>query len=171
VVVVALYSHLVVVVVVQGSPRAAVAVVVPDSHPAVAVVGLDNHPAVDVVADFLDTHFDDVAVLVVVVVDLCNCLGVVDQESVLFYRRYEEEVMERSQMSRSCQNFLTGEFAPAVGEGEEICSQFQQHFTSSFCSNYPFDRKLQTQTVNTQKLHKTLLYRKAARKMLVKIDT
>jgi hypothetical protein len=32
----------------------------------------------------------------------------------------------------------------------------------------PFAKKLQTQIVSTQKLHKKLLYKKAARKILVK---
>ena len=34
---------------------------------------------------------------------------------------------------------------------------------------FPFDKKLQTLTVSTEKLQKTLLYEKAGRKMLVKL--
>ena len=34
---------------------------------------------------------------------------------------------------------------------------------------FPFTKKLQTQTVSTEKLHKTLLSKKAAREMLVKL--
>jgi len=132
VLVVALYSRLVVVVVVQGSPPAVVAVVVPDSRPAVAVVAPDNHPVV--VVAVLDNQFDD-AVVVVVVAGLCNCSEVVDQDTVLFYRRNEEEAVEGSQMFQSCQNFPTDEFALVVDGGSEICSQFHQHFKSSFFAN------------------------------------
>ena len=65
VLVAALYSRLVVGVVVQGSPPAVVAVAVPDSRPVAVVVALDNHPVVVAVAD-LDTHFDVAAVDVIV---------------------------------------------------------------------------------------------------------
>jgi len=43
------------------------------------------------------------------------------------------------------------------------CSQIQQHFLCSFCTNFLFFyKKLQTQAVNTEKLGKTLLNKKAA---------
>ena len=45
---------------------------------------------------------------------------VVDQDTVLFSRRNEEEVTERSQTFQSCQNFLTDEFVPAADGDWEI---------------------------------------------------
>ena len=42
-------------------------------------------------------------------------------------------------------------------------------FMSSFCADFLSTKKLQTQIVSTEKLHKTLLYKKAACKMLLKL--
>ena len=44
-------------------------------------------------------------------------------------------------------------------------SQFHQHYTGSFFSDFFPPKKLQTQTVNKKKLHKTLFFYK---KLLVK---
>jgi len=52
------------------------------------------------------------------------------------------------------------------------CSQFQQHFTRRFCANILSSKKLQSQTVSRKKSCKTtLLYEKAAHKMLMKLTT
>jgi len=40
-------------------------------------------------------------------------------------------------------------------------SQFHQYFTSSFCADILAPKKLQSQTVIREKLHKALLYKKA----------
>jgi hypothetical protein len=42
-------------------------------------------------------------------------------------------------------------------------------FYELFLHQNPFTKKLQTQILSTQKLHKNLLYEKAARKILVKL--
>jgi len=56
--------------------------------------------------------------------------------------------------------------------------QFHQHFTSNFCNNifatiffhqYFSTKKLQSQNVTREKLCKALLYKKFARKMLMKL--
>ncbi len=48
------------------------------------------------------------------------------------------------------------------------CNQFHQHYTVSFCSKFPFGKKITNRNwKSTEKLHKTLLYQKAAREMLV----
>jgi len=49
------------------------------------------------------------------------------------------------------------------------CSQCHQYFTSGFCADILLAKKLQTQTVSTEKLLKTLSYEKAASNMLVKL--
>ena len=49
------------------------------------------------------------------------------------------------------------------------CSQFHQHFTSSFCADFLLPKKLQTQIISTLKLRQTLLHKKAAHKMLLKL--
>jgi len=49
------------------------------------------------------------------------------------------------------------------------CSQFHQHFTSSFCAEVLAPKKPQSQTVTREKLCKTLLYLKGARKMSMKL--
>ena len=48
-------------------------------------------------------------------------------------------------------------------------SQFHQQFTSSFCADCHSSKKIQTQTVRTEKLRKTLSYYKAACKILLKL--
>ena len=48
-------------------------------------------------------------------------------------------------------------------------SQFQQYFTSIFCADFLWPKKLQTQTISSEMLRITVLYQKAARKMLVKL--
>ena len=49
------------------------------------------------------------------------------------------------------------------------CSQFHKHFILAAFSLISFAIKLQTKNVSTEKLHKTLLYKKATRKMVVKL--
>jgi len=51
----------------------------------------------------------------------------------------------------------------------DACSQFHQHFISCFCVNIHLTKKLQSQSVITEKLWETLLYEKSAHKMLVKL--
>ncbi len=51
----------------------------------------------------------------------------------------------------------------------EYCSQFHQYFTTSFFVPIFFCKKLQSQTFIGGKLGKTILYKKAASKMLVKL--
>jgi len=46
-------------------------------------------------------------------------------------------------------------------------SQFCQHFTSSFCTNILSSKNTKSNCLSREKLHKTLLYEKAAHKMLV----
>jgi hypothetical protein len=48
-------------------------------------------------------------------------------------------------------------------------SQFHQQFTISFLRQFSFAKKITILNVSTEKLRKTLLYGKAARKMLVKL--
>jgi len=48
-------------------------------------------------------------------------------------------------------------------------SQFHQHFTSSLISNILLTKKFQSQTVSSEKLCKTILYKKAGQKILVKL--
>jgi len=48
-------------------------------------------------------------------------------------------------------------------------SQFHQDFTSSFCADILVPKKLQSQTVPTEKLCKALLYEKVEYKMLMKL--
>jgi len=48
-------------------------------------------------------------------------------------------------------------------------SPFHQHLTSSFCANILTPKKLQSQTVIREKLQKAPLYKKGARKMLMKL--
>ena len=50
---------------------------------------------------------------------------------------------------------------------KSACSQFQQHFKSSFCANFLLPKK--NTNLSIKKLLKMLLYEKAARKMLVKL--
>jgi len=50
------------------------------------------------------------------------------------------------------------------------CSQFHQHFMSSFCANILLLKKLQSQTLIREKLRKALLNKKGARKMLMKLN-
>ncbi len=57
----------------------------------------------------------------------------------------------------------------AAHEGAVNCNQFHQHFTSSFCANSLLPKKLQSQTASAEKLRKALLYKKVARKMLMKL--
>jgi len=48
------------------------------------------------------------------------------------------------------------------------CSQLHRYFTRSFCADILSYKQLQSQTVIREKLCKTLSYKKAAHKMLVK---
>jgi len=50
-----------------------------------------------------------------------------------------------------------------------LCNQFHQHFMSSFCANIILPKKSQSQTINKENCRKTLSYKKATRKMLVKL--
>jgi len=50
-----------------------------------------------------------------------------------------------------------------------FCSQFHQTIYKLLLSRYSIGKKLQNQIVRRQKLCKTILYKKAARKMLVKL--
>ena len=52
-----------------------------------------------------------------------------------------------------------------------LVGEIDQHFTSRFVCQFSIIKKLQTQTVSAEKLHKTLLYKKAACTMLVKSTT
>ena len=56
-------------------------------------------------------------------------------------------------------------------ESDVTCSQFHQHITSSFFTNFFSPKKLQTQTVSAENLRKTLSYQKFARNMLVKLTS
>ncbi len=48
-------------------------------------------------------------------------------------------------------------------------TQFEQQFSSIFCTNFSFDKKLQIQNVNAEKLSKIHSYEKSANQMLVKL--
>ena len=52
-----------------------------------------------------------------------------------------------------------------------IMCQYHQHFKISFYANIIFPKKLQSQTVSIEKMHKTLSPKKADFKMLVKLTT
>jgi len=53
--------------------------------------------------------------------------------------------------------------------GNEPCSQFHQHFTSSFCIDIFATKKLQSKTVIKEDLGKAILCSKVTRKVLMKL--
>ncbi len=55
-----------------------------------------------------------------------------------------------------------------LGIDKTYC-HFHQHFTSSFCANIIFAKKLHSQTASRENLRKTLLYRETDHKMLTKL--
>ena len=59
-------------------------------------------------------------------------------------------------------------FEPFFGEIDHII-QFHQNVIASFFCCFPYAKKLQTQTVSTEKLRITFTYKKAACKMMVKL--
>jgi hypothetical protein len=68
---------------------------------------------------------------------------------------------------KSCRFGQSYECDVAAGKNP-LCSKFYQHFMSSFLCQYSVAKKLHSQNVSGKKLQKTLLYKKAARKMLGK---
>jgi hypothetical protein len=69
--------------------------------------------------------------------------------------------------------FLTApvQLKEAADPPDLTLNQFSQHFTRSFCADYlmAYANKLQTKTASTLKFRKTLKYKKAAHKNLVKL--
>jgi hypothetical protein len=56
-----------------------------------------------------------------------------------------------------------------MNRNPQPCSQFHQNFMSSYSADILLPQKMQSQTVNRENLHKTLSYKKADIKMLVKL--